>query len=472
MAMNKYEKTYVNPMPLPDYPIGRFSIMNGYDYNWRETADPTVLYENGKWYLYSSCGIVYWSEDFCTWNHKRIEPYDCGYAPTVVNHRGKYYLCGSLSDLYVSDDLLEDYHSIGRFTLPNGEELQRCYDPMLFSDDDGRLYLYYSTGAPIVLAVELDADNPTQLLSEPELAIEFDPAHEWERNGEYNEDKISCALEGPWMLKKNGVYYLVYCAPGTEYSTYGLGAYKSSTPLGPWEYMKTNPFTRKTDGVVRGPGHGCITEGPDGNLWVFYTCTVCYLDAMERRIGFDPVYINDEGDLVCPVISESPRWAPGVVADPFKDGDAGLVCVTGRRRAYASSCAPGRDALYATDEDLMSWWQPADDDECPTLIIPMSYWGADCAAVRIIWRDVGLSLEKGALPGPIKYKLELRYNDHTTEEEDPWITVVDRSESEEDLIIDYRTFEVTRANEARLTILGAPKGITPAVMNISVFGEK
>ena len=50
--MNKYEKTYINPTPLPDYPIGRFSIMNGYDYNWRETADPTVLYENGKWYLY------------------------------------------------------------------------------------------------------------------------------------------------------------------------------------------------------------------------------------------------------------------------------------------------------------------------------------------------------------------------------------------------------------------------------------
>ena len=469
--MNKYAKTYINPTPLPDYPIGRFSIMNDYDYNWRETADPTVLYENGIWYLYSSCGIVYWSDDFCTWNHKRIEPYDCGYAPTVVNHKGKYYLCGSISDLYVSDDPLSDFTSIGAFTLPDGEKLARCYDPMLFSDDDGRLYLYYSTGAPVVYAAELDSDDPTKLLHEPELAIEFDPEHLWECNGENNEDSLSCALEGPWMLKKNGIYYLTYCAPGTEYSTYGLGAYKSTTPMGPWEYMKTSPFTRKTDGVVRGPGHGCITEGPDGNLWVFYTCTVCYLDAMERRIGYDPLYINEDGDLVCPVISENPRWAPGVVADPIKDGDTGLVCVTGRRRAYATSCAPGRDALYATDEDLMSWWQPADDDKEPALIIPMSAWGANCCAVRIIWRDVNLSLAKGALPGAIRYKLQLR-DTEVNGADAPWITVVDRTGSDKDMIIDYHTFEVTRANEARLLITGAPEGISPAVMNISIFAER
>lgn len=467
--MNKYAKTYINPTPLPDYPIGRFSIMNDYDYNWRETADPSVLYENGIWYLYSSCGMVYYTEDFCTWKHKKMKPYDCGYAPTVVNHKGKYYLCGSISDLYVSDDPLGDFESIGYFVLPSGEKLLRCYDPMLFSDDDGRLYLYYSTGEPVIYGVEVDSDDPRQLLSEPELFIKFNPDNVWERNGEDNEDCNSCALEGPWLFKKNGVYYLTYCAPGTEYSTYAMGAYKSSSPMGPWEYMKSNPITQKRYGVVRGPGHGCIAEGPNNTLWAFYTCTLCYVDAMERRIGFDPVYIDENGDIICPEVTENPRWAPGVVADPIREGDTGLRCVTGRRRAYATSCAPGRDALYATDEDLMSWWQPADEDEAPSLIIPMGYRGFDCSAVRIIWRDVELSLHKGNLPGPIRYRLELR--DTMADGEDaPWICVVDRSESCEDYIVDYRTFETVRANEARLTVLGAPEGIKPGVINISVFG--
>lgn len=467
--MNKYAKTYINPTPLPDYPIGRFSIMNDYDYNWRETADPSVLYENGIWYLYSSCGMVYYTEDFCTWKHKKMRPYDCGYAPTVVNHKGKYYLCGSISDLYVADNPLGDFESIGYFVLPNGEKLMRCYDPMLFSDDDGRLYLYYSTGAPVIYGVEVDSDNPCQLLAEPELFIEFNPDNVWERNGEDNEDCNSCALEGPWLFKRNGIYYLTYCAPGTEYSTYAMGAYKSSSPMGPWEYMKSNPITQKRWGVVRGPGHGCIAEGPNDTLWAFYTCTLCYTDAMERRIGFDPVYIDENGDIICPEVTENPRWAPGVVADPIKDGDTGLRCVTGRRRAYATSCAPGRDALYATDEDLMSWWQPADEDENPSLIIPMGYYGFDCSAVRIIWRDVNLSLHKGNLPGPIRYKLELR-DTHVNGADAPWVCVVDRSDSDEDFIVDYRTFEAVRANEAKLTICGAPEGIEPGVINISVFG--
>lgn len=465
--MDKYFNTYCNPIPLPDYPIGRCSIADKREYNWRETADPSVLYEDGKWYLYSSCGMVYWTEDFHTWQHMKMEPYDCGYAPSVVKHKGKYYLCGSLSDLFEAESPTGPYHSIGYFVRPNGEKLVRCYDPMVFSDDDERLYLYYSMGTPMIWGCELDRDNPTQLISEPEVMYRFNPDHIWERCGEYNEDGCICSMEGPWMYKKNGVYYLIYCAPGTEYSTYGMGAYKGPSPLGPWEYMKTSPFTLKRDGVVRGPGHGSVVEGPGDTIWAFYTTTICYMDAMERRIGFDPIYINDEGDLVCNAVTETPQWAPGVVADPAFNNDAGLVCVTGRRVPTASSCAPGRDAIYATDEDLLSFWQPADDDENPTLTIPLCYYGVECSAVRIIWRDVGLSLQHGNLPGPIKYTLELCDTDKNTD----WTTVVDRKDSEEDLIVDYRTFETIHANCARLTIYGAPEGITPAVMNISIFGQ-
>lgn len=462
--MNKFSNTYCNPIPLPDYPIGRQGLED--EYNWRETADPSVIYENGIWYLYSSCGMVYWTEDFVTWKHKKMEPYDCGYAPTVVNHNGKYLLCSSLSDLFVADDPLGPFVSIGEFKLPNGEKLMRCYDPMVFSDDDGRLYLYYTTGMPVIMGAELDSTEPTKLLSEPALMFKFNPDHIWERTGEYNEDGNSCAMEGPWMFKKNDVYYLTYGAPATEYSSYAMGSYKGTSPLGPWEYMNTSPFLEKRDGVVRGPGHGCIVEGPEDTLWAFYTTTICYAHAMERRIGFDPVYINEDGDICCKAVTETPQWAPGAVADPVNEGDTGLICVSGRRRAYASSCAPGRDSLYATDEDLMSWWEPADGDKEPTLTIPLAYWGINCCAVRIIWRDVGLSLTHGNLPGPIKYKLELR----NTEISDEWICVVDRSDSSEDLVVDYRTFDEYRANEARLTVLEAPAGIKPGVMNISIFG--
>ncbi|MBQ9726459.1 MAG: hypothetical protein IJV65_03020, partial [Kiritimatiellae bacterium] len=77
-------KTYCNPLPIPDYPIGRnFESEGGRAPAWRELADPTVLYEDGVWYLYPSCGMMWWSEDLVTWKHKRLDTSDVGYAPTV-----------------------------------------------------------------------------------------------------------------------------------------------------------------------------------------------------------------------------------------------------------------------------------------------------------------------------------------------------------------------------------------------------
>ena len=68
-------KTYCNPLPLPDYPRGRFSH-NKDETGWRceerpdfrELADPSVLYWEGKWYLYPSGRMAYVTEDFVTWH--------------------------------------------------------------------------------------------------------------------------------------------------------------------------------------------------------------------------------------------------------------------------------------------------------------------------------------------------------------------------------------------------------------------
>jgi hypothetical protein len=53
----------------------------------------------------------------------------------------------------------------------------------------------------------------------------------------------------------------------------------------------------------------------------------------------------------------------------------------------------------------------------------------------------------------------------------PWVTVLDRSQSTEDFLIDYRECLPTPGSAARLVILGAPKGITPGVAEFTVFGE-
>jgi GH35 family endo-1,4-beta-xylanase len=83
----------------------------------------------------------------------------------------------------------------------------------------------------------------------------------------------------------------------------------------------------------------------------------------------------------------------------------------------------------------------------------------------VVWRDVGLDSKKGAKPGAFRYKVEVRTAPDT------WATVIDRSQSMEDLLIDYRECTATPGTAARLVVVGAPPGITPGVAEFTVFGE-
>jgi len=49
--------------------------------------------------------------------------------------------------------------------------------------------------------------------------------------------------------------------------------------------------------------------------------------------------------------------------------------------------------------------------------------------------------------------------------------LIDASDNKEDMCVDYRTFDKVTARKVRLRILGAPKGIEPAVISFTVFGK-
>jgi len=90
---------------------------------------------------------------------------------------------------------------------------------------------------------------------------------------------------------------------------------------------------------------------------------------------------------------------------------------------------------------------------------------ATVRAIRIVWRDIGLNTAKGIAPGPFRYKVEVQNASGS------WVTALDRGNSAEDFLVDYRECRPTPGKAARLVILGAPKGITPGVAEFTVFGE-
>jgi xylan 1,4-beta-xylosidase len=472
--------TYCNPLSIPNYPIGRDArnAKNGdpdqgggwklgYQEQFRELADVTAVWHERKWHLYPSVDMAWVSADNgASWQHHPLNVRDIGYAPTVVRHRGRFLLLASGSPLYASDSPLGPFEKLGSMQVPRTGKMPGFIDPMLFSDDDQKLYYYWGCSpAGGIWGVELDAANPTRATTQPVELLPFDPAtHPWESVGEWNQNPNHGWIEGCWMLKRNGRYYLTYSAAGTENRTYAMGCYVASSPLGPFTPQKRNPILRSVDGLVTGTAHGCIVAGPEDQLWAFYTVRAGVVHSFERRLGMDRAVIGADGELVVPSATSLPQWLPGKMPPGKKSADTGWLPLNGEMRTVASTTAPNLQTRFAVDNDMRTWWQPAEGDPQPTLTSAFMA-PATVHAVRLIWRDVGLDARSGVTPGPFRYRVEIET------EKDKWMTLLDRGNSHDDLLVDYRECGPTVGGRARLVILGWPKGITPGVAEFTVFGE-
>jgi hypothetical protein len=444
-------------LPYPDY---------------RSISDPSVMLYEGKWYLYASYGMSWVSEDFVRWTYVPCNiPCEPGYSPTVAESGGKFWMTRHSDGLYEADGPTGPFRYVGPFLLPDGGELKPV-DPAFFRDDDGSLYLYCfgcegspeAGGSSFTLGMKLDPENPQTVLTAPVRLNAFDPSHEWERFGADCQDDRWGWIEGQWMVKHDGRYYLIYAANGTEFPGYAMGTYYSDEgPLSGFVYQRRNPIVNKKEGLVRGGGHGCVVHAPDGSLWAFYTVPVACAHIYERRIGIDRIETDENGELYCPRMTETPQYGPCL---PEK-GDVGMKPLTFFQRFChkATSAAEGRDAFYALDDSMLTWWQPADDDPEPALTVDT---GAvyRVGASRILWREVGLDYDAGILPGPFRYRIEVSVNGAD------WTTALDAADNREDLACDSRVFPPCAGRYVRLTILGSPRGIRPAVISFTAFGRR
>jgi beta-xylosidase len=260
-------------------------------------ADPTVIRYQGKYYLYptwDSRGYdVFISDDLVHWTRKGRCYSDARggvWAPDVFHYRkgdGRFYLYytankpggGKLVGVAVSDSPL------GPFT-DKGTLKTDAIDAHMFQDDDGKFYLYYvhlAGGFKIMVQPMKDTLTPAEV--PPKEVIR--PTEPWEkRKGE--------VTEGPWMLKRQDVYYLMYSGSGADGPDYGIGYATARSPLGPFVKHPGNPIAHR-GGNVFGPGHHCVVEGPDGRLWMVYHQQNSEKIGWNRFLAIDPLWFDEKG---------------------------------------------------------------------------------------------------------------------------------------------------------------------------------
>ncbi|TWT45104.1 Glycosyl hydrolases family 43 [Phycisphaerae bacterium RAS1] len=356
--------TYCNPLNI-DYaysPIPEAIAQARH----RATADPVIVPFRGDYYLFSTNQWGYWwSHDLIRWTcvpRRFLKPehdvHDDLCAPAAWVMNDALYLIGSTEKpnfpIYASRDPRAGVwdEAVAAFELP-------AWDPAFFLDDDGRLYLYYgSSNATPIYGIEVDRRSLKPIGERRELIRLDDTIHGWERFGEAHDNTfLRPFIEGAWMTKQGGRYYLQYGAPGTEFSSYADGVYVGDHPLGPFTYQPHNPFSMKAGGFARGAGHGSTFPDQYGNWWHTATIAISVKNNFERRLGLWPAGFDGDGVLFCnTAYGDFPQRIPAGRFAAAAGTSTGWMLLNYAKPVQTSSTLGGFAPNFAVDEDIKTHW--------------------------------------------------------------------------------------------------------------------
>ena len=390
--------TYANPIDI-DYRYNFEERAEGISF--RTGADPAIVRHKGAFYLFQTLADGYWrSTDLVNWRFITPSrwPAQGIVAPAAWSDGERLYLMPSMTTpgtIYVTDapetgklDYLvrrmpplpgavvpgQEVNGLAEGQVPPGP-----WDPALFRDDDGRWYLYWdSSNVYPIYGIELDPDKRLAYLDTPETLFNLDPAHHgWERFGQDHDGlkdgkPITPFVEGAWMTKVGGRYYLQYGAPGTEYNVYANGTYVSDKPLGPFAYAPYNPVAYKPGGFVEGAGHGSTVEDPQGNWWNSGTPWIGYNWTFERRIALFPARFYPDGQMaVSTRFGDFPHLMPTAKVDDPESLFTGWMLLSYRAKASASSTLGEFGAASVTDENPRTFWVAEKNEPGETLMLDL-----------------------------------------------------------------------------------------------------
>jgi len=467
MKIKENPSTYCNPLNI--------SYQYQPEYLSRESADPACIVFKGEYYLFASHGTGYWwSTDLANWNFV--------YSKMKQIHLFAPAACVVSDEIYISHS--ED-GGIYKSSNPKADEWEYvCHpiswgDPALFTDDDGRVYVYYglSNSAPI-LGMELDPVNKMNYLGGLTALINQDRSvHGWEVPGDNNDrHDRDCWFEGAWMTKCNGKYYLQYASPGTEYAAYSDGCYVSDSPLGPFELAKNNPVTLKMGGFAPGAGHGSTVQDLKGNWWKFDTISISVNHMFERRLTMVPACFDEKGTFATNmVLSDYPFYTPHSGSGSFENPRPMWNLLSYGKAMSVSSSLKNFPKENAFDESIRTWWSAETGSKGEWITADLGR-ACDINAVQINFADQDIEETSGRDNDYIyRYLLEFSENGEN------WQIAVDRSNAVGeprkalDTSHDYFEFDETdglpKVRYVRLTNMGdVPAGGKFAVSGLRLFG--
>jgi beta-xylosidase len=217
------------------------------------------------------------------------------WAPTAIYLNGKYYLFFAANDIQKRDTFpggigvaVSDrpegpfIDAIGKPLIGGFHNGAQPIDPMVYKDDDGSIYFYYG-GQDHCNVARLAPDLKSVIpMKDGSMYKEITPEH---------------YVEGPFMIKRKGVYYFMWSEGDWGNSTYGVAYARSNSPTGPFE--RVGKILETDPAIANGPGHHSVLQIPGTDEWyiVYHRHPLGTTGANQRVMAIDRMRFDADGKI-------------------------------------------------------------------------------------------------------------------------------------------------------------------------------
>jgi arabinoxylan arabinofuranohydrolase len=310
-ADNPIVQTIYTADPAPMLHDGRIYLYTGHD------EDGSTTFTMRDWRVFSSIDMVNWQHHGSPMSLATFAWADTNaWAGHVVPRNGKFYWYVPIRNratgrmaigVGVSDSPTGPFRdAIGRPLAENNE-----IDPAVFIDDDDQAYLYW--GNPRLVYVRLNKDMISYSGSITQIPLTSTGFGA--RTGK--PERPTTYEEGPWMYKRNGLYYLIFaancCSEHIAYST-------SPTATGPWTYRGVIMPTQGKS-FTNHPG---IIDYRNASYFFYHNGALPGGSGYTRSVAVERFVFNADGTI--PSLTMTTSGAPQIAPlDPYVRQEAETI---------------------------------------------------------------------------------------------------------------------------------------------------
>lgn len=288
----QWELNLVSNPALPGLFADPNLVRFGDTYYLYPTSDGFAGWSGTRFRAFSSTDLVHWTDHGVILDVAADISWadDSAWAPGIAEKDGKYYFYFSagLADgdtrkhlgVAVADSPTGPFRdALGMPLVSAGSYSGQMIDPAVFTEENGRSYLYWGQGDShqVPLNDDMTSFDPAQVRT-------YHPTN-------YN--------EGSFVVEREGTYYFMWSENDTRSEDYQVAYAIGDSPTGPWSERMGVVLQKDLTQDIKGTGHHSVVQVAGTDEWyiAYHRFAIPGGDGTHRETMIDRLYFDADGSI-------------------------------------------------------------------------------------------------------------------------------------------------------------------------------